>query len=80
MDLKEPYYRQLNSWWQQQPMAGEAEGVAASGHIQQDPTGTSPASDSFAPQVPLSMATAVPLGQLDPLQQQQQQLQNHGWL
>ncbi len=79
MDLKEPYYRQLNSWWQQ-PAAPEAEGVAAGSHSQQD---ASPAAEMFAAQMPVASGSSAPTRQPDPSQRQQQQSQmqaSQGWL
>ncbi|KAK9826683.1 hypothetical protein WJX74_009723 [Apatococcus lobatus] len=83
MDLKEPYYRQLNGWWPQ-PASQDEQGVAAGSHSQQDGAATSPASDLLHSQLPadtISQALGTSLlHDMAYLQQLQQQQQPPGWL
>lgn len=80
MDLKEPYYRQLNTWWPQS--AGQDEqGVAAGSHSQQDAADASPAPDPFNPQMPTDAASqALGTSLLHDQAYPQQLQQPPGWL
>ena len=82
MDLKEPYYRQLNSWWPQ-PASQEEQGAAAASHSQQDAAAASPASAHAHSQMATDTASqAIGASLLHDMAypQQLQQQQSPHWL